>query len=122
MKILRVYVAGSYSANNVLDILKNIGKGEKVCADLFLTGKYAPFCPWHDKDYVVKNPDKDFTVELFYKYSIKWLEVSEIMLVLPGWETSKGTIAEMEIAARLGIPVVMSVDQLDRFYNKKYGV
>jgi hypothetical protein len=42
--MIRVYVAGKYSANNVLDVLKNIGHGRRVCAELFALG-YSPFVP-----------------------------------------------------------------------------
>lgn len=107
----KVYVAGPYSADNVLDVLKNIGRGEKMCAELFGMG-YAPFCPWHDKSYVTSRYDAEFTVEQFYEYSMAWLEVSDCVLLLPGWETSRGTIAEIERAKALGIPIYLSVDDL----------
>ena len=107
----RIYVAGKYSANNVLDVLKNIGRGEKACAQLFSMG-YAPFCPWHDKSYVTDMPDSDFTVDQFYRYSLAWLEVSDAVLLLPGWEQSKGTVAEIERADQLGIPVFKSIEEL----------
>jgi hypothetical protein len=100
----RVYVAGCYSADNVLDVLKNIGNGEMVCSELFLKG-YAPFCPWHDKDYVIRYPYADFTVEMFYDYSMAWLEVSDYVLVLPNSEHSKGTQLEIKKAKELNIPV-----------------
>lgn len=133
-KRIRVYVAGPYSGNNVLSILQNIGRGEKVCAELFKMG-FAPFCPWHDKSYVIDNTDTDFSVEDFYEYSIEWLKVSEVMLVLPG--KSKGTEAEIEIAKELEIPVFYSIEKLieysaffggelkdgeDKFNWKSYGV
>ena len=54
----RIYVAGRYSADNVLDVLRNIGRGEKMCAKLFKMG-YAPYCPWHDKTYVMENQDTE---------------------------------------------------------------
>jgi hypothetical protein len=38
----RVYVAGAYSADNVMDVLKNIGKGEYYAAKIFHIG-FAPF-------------------------------------------------------------------------------
>lgn len=107
----RVYVAGCYSADNVLDVLKNIGRGEDLCADLFLLG-YAPFCPWHDKDFVLRRPNADFTVPMFYKYSMAWLEVSSAVFVLPNSEKSKGTSAEIARAVTLGIPVVFSLKEL----------
>lgn len=109
--MIRVYVAGPYSADNVLDVLKNIGRGEKACAELFAKG-YAPFCPWHDKSYVIDNPEADFKVSQFYAYSLAWLEVSDAVVLLPGWERSKGTIAEVDRAEQLGIPVYYSVAEL----------
>jgi hypothetical protein len=107
----RVYVAGPYSGGNVLDVLRNIGRGERVCAELFSLG-YAPFCPWHDKSFVMDRPDDEFTVDKFYKYSIAWLVVSDCMLVLDGWEGSKGTVGEIRIAKLNGIPIYFSIKDL----------
>ena len=107
----RVYVAGAYSADNIIDCLKNIGRGEDYSAKIFMAG-FAPFCPWHDKDYVIKNWDKDFTVKQFYDYSIAWLDVSDIMFLVPGWALSKGTLAEIERAKKLGIPIIDKIEDL----------
>ena len=103
-KRIRLYVAGQYSADNVIDVLKNIGKGRKACAELFQLG-FSPFCPWHDAAFIIDNPDAFFTVEQFYRYSIEWLKVSDAVLLLPGWKLSKGTLAEIKIAEELGIPI-----------------
>jgi hypothetical protein len=103
----RVYVAGAYSADNVVDVLRNIGRGEWYAAKIFMMG-LAPFCPWHDADYVVKNWDQPLSVDMFYNYSMAWLEVSDVVFLVPGWEESKGTAAEIERARELGIPVVDS--------------
>ena len=112
----RIYVAGPYSANNVIDVLKNIGRGEKMCEHLFALG-FAPFCPWHDKSYVIDNPNGHFTVEQFYDYSMAWLEVSDAMLVLPGYGSSKGTLAEIEKAKELNIPIFYQLTELIVYYN-----
>ena len=111
MDIKRIYVAGPYSANNVLDVLKNIGRGEKVCAELFRLG-FAPFCPWHDKSYVIDLPYDQFTIQQFYEYSIAWLKVSDAVLVLPNSEKSEGTQAEIRKAMELNIPVFYSIKDL----------
>jgi hypothetical protein len=111
-KRIRVYVAGKYSDNNIIDCLKNIGRGEKVCAYLFVHG-YAPFCPWHDKTYTMEYPDREFKVDEFYEFSMAWLEVSDCVLVIPGWEQSKGTQKEIEAAKGLKIPVFYSVKDLN---------
>lgn len=100
----KVYVAGPYSSDNVIDVLKNIGRGQKACAVLFRNG-FAPWCPWHDKTYVMDMPDFDYTVEQFYEFSIEWLKVCDYMVVLPGYKNSKGTLAEIEVAKENNIPV-----------------
>jgi len=111
---IRVYVAGAYSADNVLSVLQNIGRGEKACAKLFRLG-FAPFCPWHDKSYVIDNPDTNFSVRDFHEHSTAWLEVSDIILVLKKSEYSYGTTMEIERAKRLKIPVCYSIDEVVNF-------
>lgn len=106
----RVYVAGPYSADNVIDVLKNIGRGRRACAILFNAGFY-PFCPWHDASYVYDNPDAVFDVKQFQEHSMAWLHVSDCVVLLPGWEKSKGTLAEIERAKNLSIPVYYSLDE-----------
>lgn len=107
----RVYIAGAYSADNVIDVLRNIGRGEIMAAEIFHLG-YAPFCPWHDKDFIIKRPDDSYTVDQFYSYSIAWLEVSDCVLLVPGGEDSKGTKEEIHRAIDLGIPVFDTIDEL----------
>lgn len=112
--MIKVYVAGAYSANNIIDCLKNIGRGEEYSARIFMLG-FAPFCPWHDKDYVIKNWGEDFTVKMFYDYSIAWLDVSDVMFLVPGWENSKGTLAEIERAKELNIPIFDTIEELKEY-------
>ena len=112
----KIYVAGPYSADNVLDVLKNIGRGQKVCAELFSMG-FAPFCPWHDKSYVTDNPDGSFTVQQFYDYSVAWLLVSDAVFVHNMRKDSVGTVAEVEIAHEFEIPVFYDMAELALFYN-----
>jgi len=107
----RVYVAGAYSADNVIDVLKNIGRGEHWAAVIFMHG-FAPFCPWHDKQFVTDNYNHDFTVDQFYEYSIAWLKVSEALFLVPGWGKSKGTLKEIEISKEMGIPIFDSFESL----------
>lgn len=114
----RIYVAGAYSANNVIDVLKNIGRGEYYSAKLFMLG-YAPFCPWHDKDYVIKNWDKEFTVQQFYDYSMAWLEVSDGVFLVPGWKESKGTLNEIRRARKLNIPVFFDLKALENYFKNQ---
>jgi hypothetical protein len=99
---MRIYVAGSYSADNVIDVLKNIQRGTAYCARLLKEG-HTPFCPWLDYQFHFYEPT--LTVEDYYRYSMGWLEVSEMVHVLPGSENSKGTSKEIARAVTLGIPI-----------------
>jgi len=107
----RVYVAGAYSGSNVIEVLKNIGRGEWYVAQIFKRG-YAPFSPWADKDFVIKLWDEELDIEQFYKYSLTWLEVSDMMFLVPGWEKSKGTLKEIEVAKGLGIKIIYNLEEL----------
>ena len=113
----RVYVAGAYSGNNVIEILQNIGRGEWYSAQIFKLG-YSPFVPWHDKDFVIKLWDQELDVDMFYKYSLTWLEVSDIIFLVPGWEKSKGTLKEIEVANKLGIRIVTELDKLNEIHGE----
>lgn len=99
---MRIYVAGAYSADNVIDVLNNIQRGTKYCAKLLKDG-HTPFCPWLDYQFHFYEPT--LTVEDYYRYSMAWLEVSEVVRVLPNSENSKGTMKEIERALALHIPV-----------------
>ena len=99
----RIYVAGKYSASNVIEVLNNIKRGTEVSVEILKRGD-CPFCPW--LDYQFQFYDNTLTVEDYYRYSIAWLEVSDEMFVLKGYETSKGTLAEIKRAKELNIPIV----------------
>jgi hypothetical protein len=97
----RIYVAGKYSSDNIIQGLQNMREGMKASAKILKLG-YAPFCPFLDYQF---SFFEDVTVEEYYAYSMAWLEVSDEVWVLPGWEKSKGTKAEIKRAKELDIPV-----------------
>jgi len=113
--MLRVYVAGAYSADNVITVLDNMRKGMRKGLEVLLKG-YSPFVPWFDYHFqFMLREDEELTVEDYYRYSMAWLEVSDVVLVLPDSEKSKGTQAEIKRAEELEIPVVYSIEELDGF-------
>jgi len=100
-----MYVAGAYSSDSVIKILNNMRRGMRTATEKFLEG-YAPFCPWMDFHYsLMLRNDEELTVDDYYQYSLAWLEVSDLVYVINGWEKSKGTIAEIRRAQKLHIPV-----------------
>lgn len=118
----RIYIAGAYSDDNVLGVLKNIGRGEEYAAKLFIHG-FAPFTPWHDKDFVIKFWRDKFTIKMFYDYSIAWLLVSDAIFIVPNcdglkdFQDSKGTLAEIDIASKNGIPIFYELHSLLSYFK-----
>ena len=111
----RIYIAGAYSADNVITILNNMREGMRLATKVFLLG-YSPFCPWLDFHFhLMLREGENLTVEDYYRYSIAWLRVSDAMLLVPDWQASKGTKKEMEIAYKMPIPVYYDIDELDAF-------
>jgi len=110
----RVYVAGPYSADNIIDVFENMRKGMRTGVEVFLAG-YAPWVPWHDFHHQLMFRDgESLTIDDYYEMSMAWLVVSDAVLVLPGWLNSKGTCAEINKAIELGIPVFHSLNNLKK--------
>ena len=114
--MIKVYVAGPYSSDNVIGVLQNIGRGQKICAELFCLG-YAPFCPWHDRSYVMDMHNTEFKVKDFWDHSMAWLKVSDAVLMTGDWKKSKGCLRENAKADQLGIPVFTTIWQLEEHYR-----
>ena len=111
---IRVYVAGAYSADNVMGVLGNMGRGRLLAYQAFKAG-FAPFVPWHDADFAMLGAmfGDQFTVKDFYEYSMEYLRISDAVLVEPrGADGSRGTQMELDEAKRLGIPIFWSLEKL----------
>lgn len=126
---MRVYVAGLYSRNekgevaHIVEALENMRVGIKACKDLLLAG-HEPFCPWLDYLFFLVLDDREkITEEQIKRYSLAWLQASEVMVVLPGWQNSPGTKREISEAKKYGITVYHGIEAFlsghDKGANKK---
>ena len=104
----RVYIAGAISPTNKGEhpLLKwgdNENKFMKMDVRLRLAG-FAPFNPALDYSLYFYGAnllsDSDF-----YEVSLAFLGQCEAMIVLNGWENSKGTKVEIEFCKEKGIPI-----------------
>ena len=106
----RIYVAGAIS-NPILEKgLTNIRKGIIKGVELLKLG-YAPYIPHLDYQFNLMQDDH-IDVELYYRYDLEWLSVCEAVLVVEGWEESKGVKAELEFAKKHNIPIYYNVKDL----------
>jgi hypothetical protein len=120
MKRRRVYVAGAYSADNVLQVLENMRKGMKLATEAFQEDVgILPFAPWFDYHFfLMQDPEKRrLTIEDIYQYSLSFLEnwAEAVLVQQDGWITSKGTVNEINKAKELGIPVFFSLEALKKW-------
>ena len=98
---LRVYVAGPYRAETVEAREANITRARLAGRSLRQMGfhVFIPHCNAAHED--GHAPDAHFLEE-----ALAFMRLCDAVIVLPGWEASAGTRAEMEEAERLGIPVM----------------
>jgi hypothetical protein len=116
-KRIKVYVAGAISPRDgrghpVLQFLTNIRRGLRAVNEVLLAG-YQPFSPFNDFLYWFQlRDDEEITESMIKALSMGWLEECNAVLVLPDWEGSSGTLAEIMRAVELGIPVFYSMEDL----------
>ncbi len=99
---MKIYLAGKYSADNILGVLDNIHEGIKMAAGIIKEGNEV-FCPW--LDYQFHFFEKTLTKEDYQRNSMAWVEVSDELWVMPNSEKSGGTQREIARAKELNIPV-----------------
>lgn len=118
--MIKVFVAGLYSKteeeNNLIGCLYNIRTGIRYCAQLIALG-YAPFCPWLDFLYFMVG-DYRISEKLIKEYTIEYLKVCDVMLVISNAEGS-GVNDEIQIADAQGIHIVNSVRELNLWNNDR---
>lgn len=102
---MRVYIAGPYSADNVIDVLGNIRRGINISAH-FMSRGYAVFCPFLDFQIALTQYGEQLSKEAYQRNSLAWVEVSDVVLVMPGSEKSEGVQQEVARANECGIRVV----------------
>jgi hypothetical protein len=104
----RVFVAGKYNDTNVTNVLANMRKGINASIEVLKAGM-APYCPWLDFQWGLAE---ELSAGEYKDVAMAWLSVCDAVVVLPGWETSEGTKAEIDCARELNIPIYYSVAAL----------
>jgi len=107
---LRVYISGPYSDDDPEQLDANIEQAREA-AGAILTRGHHPFCP-HS---MFANFDERFphiSEREFLLADLAFLPFCHVLLQLPGWEDSAGSLIELEDAERLGLLVLDEVDEL----------
>ena len=107
---LRIYIAGPYRAATVEERDRNIARARLAAAELLRRG-HSPFCP-HTMTAQFDDHFPDLPDEAYLCCDLDWLLLAHALLVLPGWEDSRGTVAEIERARALQVPVYFSLSDV----------
>jgi hypothetical protein len=104
---LVVYLAGPYrSRYGLWGVRQNIAFATNVARELWLMG-YAVICP-HANTAFMDSGDAATggdTARVFLDGDLEFIRRSDLMVLLPGWGTSHGSIGEKALADELGLPV-----------------
>jgi hypothetical protein len=85
-----------------------------IAASVALIQKgWAPFCPGQDMLYFLYlRPGESISEAVIKMMSMAWLDVSDAILLLPGWQNSSGAVAEKERAETLGRAIFYTVEDV----------
>lgn len=105
----RIYIAGALNAD-ACQYIKNLSK--MCCWAVQVKAKgFSVFVP--GLDFLLGFWAGSWEYETYFKNNQPWLEVSDAVFLVPGWENSKGTKKEIELAKKFNIPLFTKLEQLE---------
>jgi len=104
----RVYVAGKLN-DDAVGYLHNVHLMMETAEACRLAG-FSVFIPAIDLLCGIKHGYNDY--HQYFDNGQPWLMAADAVLLTPGWESSKGTAAEIATAKSLGIPVFAELSDL----------
>jgi len=108
-----VYVAGPMSADTEWLIELNVRAAEAMGFDIASAGAF-PLIPHTNARWLHSEFSQEFMVE----GSLALLTKCDAMIVCRGWESSRGTKAEMQMCEEQGIPYFLSLTDLEDWLVK----
>jgi hypothetical protein len=111
----RIYVAGPLNAQAV-DYLSNCSNMMTEAEHLRRLG-FSVYVPCIDLLMGIKFNYTDY--HDYFDNSQPWLAVADAVYLCKGWQASKGTAKEIELAESLDIPVFDDPDMLLKYFEEK---
>jgi hypothetical protein len=84
-----VFISGPYRANSISGVVKNIRTAEKHAVKYWKLG-YMVYCP-HKNTALLDGACPD---EVWLKGNLEMLRRCDIVVMLPGWDESEGSVIE----------------------------
>ena len=110
---VKVYIAGKLN-DMAVDYLHNVHKMMVTAEEVRLAG-FSVFVPAIDLLMGIKFGYTDY--HDYFDNGQPWLMAAEAVFLVPGWETSEGTKAELKTAAKEGIPVFSDLNEMKKHFG-----
>lgn len=108
-----VYVAGPFRGPSAWAIENNIRRAEELALEVWRLGA-AALCP-HTNTRFFQGAASD---EVWLQGDLEILRRCDAVIVVPNWQNSSGSVAEVAEAARMGIPVFNNLNDLGLFLER----
>lgn len=107
MSMRVVYIAGRFTGPNAWEIHRNVCRAESMALAVALAGAM-PLCPHTNTQHFHGTLPDTF----WYTGTLELLRRCDVVMLVPGWEESKGVAMELEEARRRKMPVFDRVEEL----------
>jgi hypothetical protein len=111
----RIYIAGKLTEMAV-DYIKNVHKMIQT-AEIVRKAGFSVYIP--AIDFLAGAVIGDYEYYDYFDNSQPWLEVSDAIFLVPGWETSPGTAKEIAKANKLKIPVFDNLYEMKTYFEQE---
>jgi hypothetical protein len=109
-----IYIAGALRSD-IPGYISNMRKMILTAEEVRLQG-YAVFIPC--LDFLTGLTAGGYEFHDYFDNSFEILKRCDAIFLVPGWETSKGTAREIELAKSIGIPVFDNINDLVRAFSQ----
>lgn len=109
-----VYIIGPFRGKSHWKVQQNVRRAEEMALEVANLGAM-PLCPHKNTE----NFDGLLTSDFWIEGTKELLRRCDAAIVLPGWQLSKGSVGEIEEAARLGFFLANNLDQLREWLAAK---
>jgi len=105
-----IYISGPYNADSEEKIEKNVRKAEDLALELIKRTSHYPICP-HT---MTKGWEKKISLDDIMRSDFEAVKKCDALLMLEGWEKSRGAKLEKKYAGILDKPIYYSIDEIPK--------
>ncbi len=116
MKVLKCYIAGKLN-DNAVGYINNL-HNMMMTAEMVRKAGLSVYVPCLDLLMGMVHGGYDYGD--YFNNSQPWLESSDCLFLVPGWETSDGTRKEIQLATELSIPIFSNLDTLKTWISEQW--